>query len=416
MRGLDPADLHLLMDLDRYAFASTPEDSPDEVELSALDPERTYGAHHEALPDVLAGGYSWFDLRLTAPGPRHSLRTLALAGLSWVSVHPDVRRRGVLAAMVRHHLEDLHTQGVALAGLHASEGGIYGRFGYAVASHDVTFTLDRGTRFAVSETMSERADAVTTRTVVDVDDDEVAQRLWAIERDGAVLGSIGIPPRLHRRLLRDVPGARRGREPMHALVATRDGRDVGVAFFVRERSVEDGVSGGTVTVRHISAVDNPALLALARRLVDMDLMSRTVFQDRGTSDPLLLWSGGPRGATMRLNDALWLRPVDVGAALARRGYATACDVVLDITDETCPWNTGRWRLRSDDDGVATCEATDDAPDLRLAVQTFGPLYLGLVGAPGLHAAGAIEQVREGAVHDLALAMDTGLSPIGSTAF
>ena len=87
-------------------------------------------------------------MAVTAPGPLGSLMRVPMPGLSWVSVHPDHRRRGVLRAMVTHHLADLRDQGAALSGLHAAEVAIYGRFGYAAASAEVELTLARGTAFA----------------------------------------------------------------------------------------------------------------------------------------------------------------------------------------------------------------------------------------------------------------------------
>ncbi|MBC7559127.1 MAG: GNAT family N-acetyltransferase [Dermatophilaceae bacterium] len=65
---------------------------------------------------------------------------------------------------------------------------------------------------------------------------------------------------------------------------------------------------------------------------------------RGADDPLLWWPGGPLEVGVRSSDSLWLRLVDVGTALAARGYSAACDVVLEVADPVCLWNEGTWRL------------------------------------------------------------------------
>jgi predicted acetyltransferase len=102
------------------------------------------------------------------------------------------------------------------------------------------------------------------------------------------------------------------------------------------------------------------MLALARRLVDFDLTASTTIGARAADDPLLWWAGGPRALGVKSFDSLWLRLIDVGPALAARGYSSACDVVLDVIDPVCPWNQRAWRLTVDRDGVATCLPTSES--------------------------------------------------------
>ncbi len=47
-----------------------------------------------------------------------------------------------------------------------------------------------------------------------------------------------------------------------------------------------------------------------------------------------------------MSDNLWVRIIDLPAALTRRAYAGPVDVVLEVTDELLPANAGRWRLRA----------------------------------------------------------------------
>jgi predicted acetyltransferase len=86
-------------------------------------------------------------MALTAPGPLDGLTRVPMSGLSWVSVHPDHRRRGVLREMITHYFSRLHEQGAALSGLHAAEVPIYGRFGYGISSVEQQLKLDRGAAF-----------------------------------------------------------------------------------------------------------------------------------------------------------------------------------------------------------------------------------------------------------------------------
>jgi len=90
-----------------------------------------------------------------------------------------------------------------------------------------------------------------------------------------------------------------------------------------------------------------------------------------------------------VSDGLWLRLVDLRAALALRHYEAGDELVLEVRDSFCPWNDGRWRLETSEKG-ATCERTDSEPDLTLATSALGAAYLGGVTVMRLFAAGLIE--------------------------
>ena len=136
------------------------------------------------------------------------------------------------------------------------------------------------------------------------------------------------------------------------LFAHVDGEDVGLAGFRREQKWEHGRPGGDLTV--FALVGGPAArLALLRRLVDFDLIGTVKVWSVGVADPMLAWLGSPRGASeVAVYDNLWVRLVDLPKALEARGYAAACDLVLDVSDTSAPWNAGRWRLRVDGSGAA----------------------------------------------------------------
>ena len=87
--------------------------------------------------------------------------------------------------------------------------------------------------------------------------------------------------------------------------------------------------------------------------------------------PLLLLVAEPRRLRWSVRDALWVRLVDVGAALAARAYAATDPVVLEVVDEFCPWNHGRWRV-----SAAAVERTSAAADLSADVTALGSVYLG----------------------------------------
>lgn len=415
IRPLTVSDQTLLADLSDYAFVADPTRPDRALSFEEVDWRHVYEARRDG---ALAGVYLVYELALGAPGPAGEVRAHYLDGLSWVAVHPDHRRRGVLAAMIHHHLADARERGVAWSGLTASETGIYGRFGYGIATMDVRFAIDAGTALRAPEPVAASAQNVRVSTVFDLDDDAVAARLRALSLTCAdsAAGTVTWPAAKERVRMRDVAQARRGKEPLRALVATRDGTDVGAAVFTRTLTWEDEKPDGRLSVHHLPTRDPGALLALGRRLLDQDLMRTVELQARGFDDPLLWWAGGPRAVGVRALDGLWLRPVDVGAALSARGYAGACDVVLDVLDDTCTWNTRAWLLHVGADGIGVCEPTDRPADARVRVQAFGPAYLGLRGWAALAAAGEVEEVRTGALLELTAAFATGAAPLGGLGF
>jgi predicted acetyltransferase len=412
---LTQADRHLLLTVDNAAFFFDPNAHPVEVATSHFDWSRTFGASIEGLEE-LAGVYTSYDMAVTAPGPLDGLTRLPMSGLSWVSVHPDQRRRGVLREMMTHHFAQLHEQGIALSGLHAAEVKIYGRFGYGISSVELELELERGADFS-APLLEEAASSVTTRFVM-ADSDDAAKLVHELHLRCAegTLGAVTRSERMARPMFVDVPKARQGREPWQVLVASVDGQPAGYAVFSREQKWKDFNAKGTVGVRELAAGDAATLLALARRLVDFDLTSSITIYGRGTDDPMLWWTGGPRALVVKSFDSLWLRLVDVGVALAARGYSNDCDIVLDVVDPTCPWNQRAWRLTVDEGGVATCEPTGDNADVRLPVQALGAAFLGSRSLATQEYQGLVTELTPGSLRLLSRAMSRDREPVGAVDF
>ena len=168
----------------------------------------------------------------------------------------------------------------------------------------------------------------------------------------------------------------------------------------------------------LGATDDATLLALARRLVDLDLTARTTFWSRPTDDPVAWWTGGPRGADVQLFDALWIRLVDLPRALTERGYAdgSPLDLVLEVTDEVCPWNAGRWRLRIEADGRAEVSASDADPDLETPVAALGAAYLGGRTLLSQAATLGVTERTPGALRRLSRALRADREPVPAIGF
>ena len=117
-------------------------------------------------------------------------------------------------------------------------------------------------------------------------------------------------------------------------------------------------------------------------------------------------------------DGLYVRIVDVQAAMTARAYAATIDVVIDIVDDLRPENQGRWRLQAGgprDGGKPSCEPTTAEPDVTLPIVALGAAYLGGIRLGALAAAGQVAEHRQGAVTELSTAMwwdPAPWSPVG----
>ncbi|QFG69412.1 GNAT family N-acetyltransferase [Ornithinimicrobium pratense] len=424
---LTPDDLPRIKDLEDTVWfevqpGGTPQDLADDLDFRHARAAERGGAPLPGEPDQerppLAGMYSAYDLAVTVPGPGGGLTTLPMDGLTWVGVHPDARRKGLLTRLMRDHLHRIHDRGeAAVAGLHASEAAIYGRFGYGCASLDVKLELGRGSELKAPAWLVGEADRITTHVVtLPTPEGMTALHEAHLACAATALGAVTRPESKATTWYRDFPKSRGSKEPRRLMLARRNGTVTGYAVFRRESKWEDGSPRGEVSVAELGAVDLASLLALARRLLDLDLTSKVTLWARRLDDPLLWWAGGPRAAAPRIYDSLWIRVVDLPRALTDRGYAAACEVVLDVADELCPWNAGRWRLTVDGSGAATCVRTEDAADVELPVAALGAAYLGGRSLAAMVPALSGRELRSGAVRELSRAMRADVDPLGAIDF
>jgi predicted acetyltransferase len=412
-----------LVRLDQTAFV-IPDEGVDH-EVTYLEWDRTAGVVDEP-GDRLVGMHTVFTLGLSTPdGPDGAgIRRVPMAGLSWVAVDPAHRRRGVLRAMIRHHLHGLHEERrEAVSGLYASEAAIYGRFGYGSAVSGLRLELPRGAALRPlpsplpSPLPGEDRDGTVSVDFVTADVERHADLVAGLyeqacsRRPGMVWRSAA----LTRSEVADPPRRRQRGEPLRLLVAESAGGPTGYVLLRRELTWADGTPSGTARIDELVACDAATARALWSSVTDLDLITRTRTPALPADDPLLTLLVDTRAAQPRRQDGLWLRLVDVDRALEQRTYAREVDVVLAVTDELCPWNARRWRLSGGPQG-ATCSPTTDDADLALDVRDLGAAYVGGVALAALAAAGLVTELRAGAVARLSTALQGAVEPASTFLF
>ena len=353
----------------------------------------------------VVGSATAFSFRMTLPGGA----PVPTAGVSMVHVAATHRRRGVLRALMRRQLDDLRARGdEPLAALTASEPPIYGRFGYGLASRMLSVEADT---VRAGLRVPSAAGEVRLRAVADPADALAACEEVYARQVPCRAGMLQRRPGWERLGLQDPPGDRQGGSPLRCVLAEGDGGEVrGYARYAVALHHDDrGAHDGRVRLDEVEALDPAAYAALWRFLFDIDLTVTLTARNRPVDDPWLHLVEDWRMCRLRFRDALFVRPVDVGRALAARTYSADVDVVLDVADDFCPWNAGRWRL-SGDTGGATCGRTREPAELSLSVRELGAALLGGETLAALAGAGRVRELREGALAAASRAFATDLAP------
>ncbi|MGF1428185.1 GNAT family N-acetyltransferase [Kitasatospora sp. LaBMicrA B282] len=409
LRPLAAADWDAWYDALEVAFGE--QEAPERRSLwrGLTEVDRSLGVWDGAVPVGSAGAFSF---RMAVPGGA----VLPTAGVTMVGVAPTHRRRGVLTALMRHQLDEVHERGEALAVLVASEPAIYGRYGYGLASWQLGVRVERS-RVTVRRSAAERErgtelDRVRLRLADPARAAAACERLYA-RRVPLRPGMLARRPGWERLPLLDPPAERKGHGALQCVLAEdrRDGELLGYARYSTKVVWREGGAAGEVRVREVTAADPESCAALWAYLLDLDLTDTVVAENLPVDDPLLHLVSDPRRLRPRVSDALFVRLVEVGDALRSRHYAAPVDLVLEVADEFCPWNTGRWHLHAaGPNAAAACEPTDAPADLALSVRELGSAYLGGSSLAALAGAGLVRELRAGALAEAAHAFGWPVAP------
>jgi predicted acetyltransferase len=373
-------------------------DKPDEEWSERWLNNFELGRMHAAFDDgAIVGGAGAFSFRMTVPGGA----SVPTAGVTVVGVLPTHRRQGILRSMMRAQLDDVQERGEPLAVLFASEETIYGRYGYGLASLNVQFDIHKAHS-------AFRPGVETPGRVRLVDAAAAATQMPGVYNAvcRATPGTLERSPSWwEHRLLADPVAFRFGGGPKHLAVLDVDGEPRAYAIYRLQVSFGDLGPETTLRTLEVIAADPVATAAIWRFLLDVDWTKTVSARLQPVDHPLLLLLARPNLARPTLSDGLWVRLVDVPAALSARTYADERPVVFDVRDEFCPWNEGRWKLEG-----SQASRTDDAADIALDVAELGTVYLGGFTFRDLQRAGRIVELREGAAYGADVIFRTEAAP------
>jgi len=375
--------------------------------LAVFDPESgAFDAPAATRDGDIVGTAGAFSFQMTVPGA-----VLPVAGVSYVSVLPTYRRRGILRSMMRRQLADIAARRQEpVAALWASEAPLYGKYGYGPAGSVAVFKFARneGALHGPADdslTLRLASPAEATADLVKVYDSVQPTVPGHFARNDAWWDLA----------LFDHESSRGGFGPLRCLLACDATGPRGYALY-RAQGVWDAAEylpASRLVVKELIAADPAAGAALWRDLLSRDLVTEVLAVGRPTDDPLLFQLADPRRARPHTGDGLWVRVIDLPRALRSRAYSCPVDVVLEVSDDLLAQNAGRWRLRVPSpvsaDGVS-CEPTTDPADVALSVREVGAAYLGGTRLGSLAAAGLVTELRPGTLAPLSAAMTWDPSP------
>jgi predicted acetyltransferase len=344
-------------------------DFPEILE-KVLPPDRTLAAFDG---DTIVGTFGGFELDLTVPGGK-----VKMEGTTVVTVFPTHRRMGLLNDMMVQHLDNAVANEFPVAGLWASESGIYGRFGYGIATYAATRNLDGP--------VLQFRDGVDVDRVRRITPEQAADRLPPVF-DRVCRKSPGMFARSdvwwEQEILRDEEWMRRGRTSHRIVIHEDADRADGYAIY-RQKSgeIDDSHANGTVSVVELIAETPRALASLWNYLSHIDGCPKVRSWNMPVRDGILAMVREPRRfVTTVVFDALWIRILDVEAALSQRTYEHDGTVAFSIADAYRPTTAGTYRLTVSD-GVGVCERTQKSTALDIDIDVLGAMYLGGGDLPG----------------------------------
>jgi len=387
----------------RGFHAALPHDDDLAQLASAVADRRTTGVFDASAnqPDTPVATVSSWPAELTvSPG-----RTVSAWAISSVTVAPTHRRRGIARALIEGELRTAAAMGHPLAALTVSESTIYERFGCGAAAFGTNWTIDtRRTgwagpsasgrlHFVVAAHTRDELCAVFDRARLDVPGE---LQVW----DGLWDTVLGLAPDLLSSESRSA--AERGR----SLRVVRYDDESGVAQGFAIYSVSGGdpdFSAHQVDLQYLLAASDDAYSALWRFIIEMDLVTLVKATLLSVDEPLAWQLSDPRAATVTRDSHLWLRILDVVAALEARQFGTAqfgsaVAIGLEVSDPL-DFTTGRYLLEVDELGAGKVSRVNELPThaaaLTLGITELSSIYLGGVSAATLVRAGRVTEHRAG---------------------
>ncbi|GGP79311.1 GNAT family N-acetyltransferase [Saccharothrix coeruleofusca] len=392
-RLLEPHEHRAALDLFRDSHHQPPATDADwSVLRGSLEPSgvrgafsggRLVGMHQSVLGDVVVPGGARVPVVL-----HHRF-----------AVRSGHTRRGVGTSLMTAALRSAQAP---LAMLRASEGGIYGRFGFAVGTRGRDLVIDRHrARLSPHVPASHHTCASSPR--------ELVQRLPQLyEETRGRSGTVSRPPWYEALYGYELACAGLfGRVIVHRGPTGEDGF---ARYVVRRVAAETAAARVVLQVDDMHYRSSQAWAGLWRALLGVELVDEVRVRLRPLDEPVEWLFTDPRVCrTSAVHDETWLRLTDVGSALRARHFGGCDSVVIGVEDALLPTNSGCYHVSGEEVGGTRASAQISGP-----VAAWSAAYLGVVKPSALAAAGALRVHEPRALEAADRLFATGSEPWSGT--
>lgn len=299
-------------------------------------------------------------------------------------VRPMHKRQGLSRALLTRRLQELHAAGVPLAALSATDAQLYERYGFGVATHCCGVEVDtRGLAMAPQVPLA-------PGTVEPCSPADIAPYYQDITTAFAQAGQGRF---LHRRQdkawnLGISEGPEAAADKAVRVLAYIDEAGTPAGFASYKCVGSEGKK--TIKLLQLCGIAPAIELRLWQELFNIELSNRLTWGGSYPGDLVPLALNNPRAWQQKSRtDSVWLRILDAPAALQARGYTTAGELVLDISDPLHLVDNSYLLTVRDGHADVSAAANHPAPRLKLSVGALSQLYFGAVTVMDLNAVGKV---------------------------
>jgi predicted acetyltransferase len=361
IRSLESGEVDALIVADQRGFGGVPLRPESSRSWAKGELDRTRVAFEDGR---IVGVSRTYSFELTMPGGA----LLPAAAVSWVSVQPTHRRRGILTRMMGAMHDDARERGEPAAILTASESSIYGRFGYGVAAWNLRLGADR-----VRIEFSPRERDPGSMRLVDQDE---AKRVLPEVYDRARLARAGMvtrPSFWWEQVYWDSFIAQT-KACFFAIHTAASGRDDGYVVYGISFDGPPGVAKRELSIIDMQAESSATWIELWRYVFGVDLVDRVRTINSPVDDPLRhVVRDSRRVEVTGVSDHLWLAPLDPAGVLAARSYSVPGRVV--ITTHLPDGGAPTVAVEASEAGTS-CRVVDEPADLACDSTVLGMCALG----------------------------------------
>ncbi|MEM7078571.1 MAG: GNAT family N-acetyltransferase [Pseudomonadota bacterium] len=368
-------EMHQLGLMGSYSYGGAFGDGPDNITATSNQPEWTLCAFDGA---TMATSFAAFPFTMRANGAG-----MAMAGISAVGTRPEYRRQGLLRKIMTQALADERDRGQSLACLWASQAAIYQRYGFAMMGANRHYQVD--TVDIAFTDGDEGAHQVRRLTVAEgLDHAKAVYRNFIAPRFGY----------LHRSSVlwrTNVVEETDETGPIYlALAFDGDTPNGYIAYSLRAVGLTHRARSQEIVIKDFAWLNIDAYRSLWTYIGRHDLVGRVRWENAPMDDPAPELFMEPRMLHCEDREGSWMRMVDVGSALAQRGYGGASGQIrIGIVDDGLAlWNNATWALAIDN-GQARCEATSASAEVEISIKGMSSLFSGMRTPAALRQMGAL---------------------------